>query len=350
MRFWHAWLALGLLLSCGCNTGRAFIASPGDYADYRRVRVAETADERLARAWYYLQERRDGRYAERLGRYFARAEPVFYRVRRRSARGLEAYLLALPNGPHAEAALSLLMELRVERRREELDTRKARETGLRLDLERDKRAAAAELLGFWLTQLLEAQVWQLPLSQAPGELLVRYIVALPTPSCEPRTDELDGRRCIKTVARRFRVSREGKHLARELAFDLELELDGRGRLVHVTLIGSALFVRTLEAREQRALDDSAEEAKRAANEFVAWLTAALVERDVACNGGSDPDGTINLDCEGLLLTIEPGIGGGDDVVLIARPAGEPTPEEEEDEPDEEPPFEEEEADGGEPYD
>ena len=312
---WRRALCIGgLLLAAGCNAGRVFIASPGDYADYRRVRVAESADERLARAWEYLQDHPDGSYTERLQRYFDKAEPAFYRVRRRSAKGLEAYLRALPDGPHAEQALARLMDLRTERRREELDTRMARQTGMRLDLERSQRAAAAELLGWWLSQLLDRAVWQAPWSEAPGELLVRYSLALPVPSCEP--DEDDGERCVKLVAGAYRVRAQGKRVDRQVAFDLELAFAASGRLRGVTIMGNSLFVRGLEAQRQEALDETPQQGREAVSLFVAWLSAHLADRDVACSGGSEPDGSTVLDCEGLRLTIEPGQGGGDDLLLI----------------------------------
>jgi hypothetical protein len=322
-------MLLGALVGAtGCHAGKVFIASSGDYADYRRVRVAETADERLASAWEYLKSRPDGTYAERLQRYFDRAEPAFYRVRSRSAKGLEAYLRALPDGPHAAEALTRLVDLRTERRREELDSRMARQTGQRLDRERSQRAASAELLGWWLSRLLDGALWQAPLAQAPGDFLVRYRLALPAPTCEP--DEGEGERCLKLVARSFRVRGEGRQLAREVAFDLELGLDARGRLRGVTLMGSAIFLRTLEAQREKALDDG--RTAEAVSLFVAWLGAHLAERDVACSGGSEPDGTIVLDCDRLRLTLSPGQGGGDDMVLIAPIPSEPDGEADEGSP------------------
>ena len=48
------WVLLAVLLSLaslGCNAGRTFIATPNDYADYRRVRIADNFDDRMAATW-----------------------------------------------------------------------------------------------------------------------------------------------------------------------------------------------------------------------------------------------------------------------------------------------------------
>jgi len=329
---------LGLISLAGCNAGRAFIASPSDYADYRRVRVANDIDERMAATWYYLEHRPDGPYRERLQRYFDKAEPVFFKVRRRSLKGLEAYLRALPDGPHASAALEELMTRRNDARREELALRLARVAGLRLDRERKKRKRASELLGWWLTSLLDEALWDRPLSQAPTEFVVRYRLALPRPVCEPDVDEPDHRRCYKSVARDFRVAADGKRVERRIAFDVELELDESWHLQRASIAGGGLFVATAEARTQRAIDERDEGGvASAAADFVGRLSAELAAGEVACNGGTNADGATLLDCEGLRLVVEPGRGGGDDILLVERvsptePGAEP-PEADDDDAD-----------------
>lgn len=332
-----------VLLLTGCNAGRAFIASSGDYADYRAVRTANDVDARMAAAWEYLETRPDGRYAERLRSYFDKAEPVFFKVRSRSVKGLEAYLRALPNGPHADEAVELLMGMRDESRRESLDTREVRAITTRLDAERDKRESAAALLLWWLDAFADQKVWDKPLTEAPAELVVRYDLSLPQPRCDPDPAEPSHRRCVKPLEQRFRVPGNGKLEDRTLAFLLETELDERWRLVQLTITGAGILLATEEARSEKALGDGEAEASRAAAAFVAKLTATLFEREVACNGGTDARGRTVLTCEGLRLTIEPGRDGGDDVMWIRRSDQESTAAADDDGDDEEDEDDDEEA-------
>jgi hypothetical protein len=283
------------------------------------VRVAQDVDERMAATWYYIKERPDGQYSDRLKRYFGKAEPVFYKVRRRSMKGLAAYLRALPDGPHAKEALDELMGLREASRRDELVTRQARQSQLRLDVDRDKRKEAAELLMWWLSTLLDQAMWQAPLSQAPKDFIIRYRLSLPRPVCEAHEDDPSHRRCFKSVARGFRVAGDGKLVDRNLAFDLELELDDHWTLRRVTLAGSSLFLSRAEAAQERALDGEDEALRlKIAAAFVNDLTQTMLEREVACNGGTNADGNTSLDCGALRITLEPGRRGGDDVMFVER--------------------------------
>jgi len=356
MSGWRPWLAVVAVAALsGCNAGQVFIASPGDYADYRSVRLAETYDERMATAWYYLNHRPDGRYAERLTRYFDRAETVFYKVRGRSIAGLEAYLRVLPDGPHATEALDLLSVLRHERRREELDKRLARETGLRLDAERKSRAAAAELVQWWTTALLSPPLWAAPLSAAPSAFLVRYSLALPRPECEPDQPEPGYQYCSKTLELSYRVAGERGRVDRTITMDLNLVLDPSWRLSSATLSGPGLIVRAEEARRGRLLEhDDDELATGATERLIAALMLALLSDDIECTGGIEPSGMTVLECGLLRLSLAPGRAGDEDVVWIQpiepdqgeRPStggvdsGEPEPpaalEDSDDEPDDEP--------------
>ncbi len=305
----------------GCHSGKVFIAPAGDYADYRAVRVAEDVDERMARTWAYLKERPDGMYAGRLRRYFEKSEPVFFKMRSRSIRGLEAYLEALPDGPHADEALAMLMGRRDAKRRESADMREARLTGSRLDAEREKRDEAAKLLHWWLDAFLHTEVWSAPLSDAPKDLIVRYRLSLPQPKCTAAAEDATRQRCVKPLERSFRVPGSGQLEDRTLAFLLEVELDERWYVQRVTVSGAGILLATEEARRKKALEDDEASTRAAAAAFVARLTTSLFERNVTCNGGTEASGSTLLSCEGLLLTLVPGRDGGDDVLRIVREGG-----------------------------
>jgi hypothetical protein len=234
-----------------------FVAGSCDYADYRRVRLGETLEDRLAAAWDYLDARPDGRYADVVQRWFDRAEPVYYKVRQGSAAGLEAYLRTLPRGPHADAALAKLGSLRDAKRRDELDARVSEKVGQRLDIEREQRAQAAELLASWVAAFADEAVWRVPFSQAPGELLARWEIALPAPICDVHPEQAGWRRCAKAPSQAYRVAgkKGGRRIDREASMLVSIDLDEAWMLRTVTIAGPALLVRSLEAAGGKELDD-----------------------------------------------------------------------------------------------
>jgi hypothetical protein len=312
-----------LMLLAGCNAGRAFIATTGDYADYRRVRVAETFDARMAATWHYLKSRPEGRYAERLRKFFERAEPIYYAARSRNIEGLEAYLLALPDGPHAREAIELVTALKIARRREQVEERVARASGRRLDTDRKSRKAASEFPVWWARTLLDPQLWAKPLSEAPPQFLVRWRLALPRPECIEDEPEPGWRRCTKEVGLAYRVRGASRRVERSITLDLELVVDGDWRLRRAMVSGDDVFVRAQEAGMDRALDAAAR--KEAAQRFVSALTKQLFRDALECNGGTDDRGVTTLDCEKLRIVIEPG-AQGDDMWVVEPIAAAEAPE------------------------
>jgi hypothetical protein len=313
-------LVVGALGLVACNPARALIASPSDYAAYRRVRTAETADARVAAAWEYLKSYPEGRYAERLRSYLARVEPVYYKIRRRNVAGLEAYLRALPDGPHAADALGRLMLLTDRERREPAELRGFAAAQTRLDARLRERERAAELLGDWLVQLLDPKLWQVPLARGPGPFVVRFELGLPQPLCEATAG---GRHCVKAVEQPYALPISDHSHERAVAFEIDLRLDARGTPTSAGLRGPALFVRSEEARRGKPIDEldlrAVREAQRA---YLARLTSELVAADVLCEGTTESDGTAVLNCEGVRLTLEPGAAEDRLTVAPIDPANE----------------------------
>jgi hypothetical protein len=311
-------VVLAALLS-GCTASRVFVAGSCDYADYRRVRLGETLEDRLAAAWDYLDARPDGTYADVVERWFDRAEPVFYEVKRGSAAGLEAYLAALPRGPHADEALARLGDLRDARRRSEVEGAALSEkTGQRLDLEREQRAAAADLLLSWVLAFADEKVWNTPFARVPGDLLSRWEVSLPAPVCDVHPETAGWHRCAKAPSQAYRVAgmKGGVRVDRDAALLVSIDLDPAWTFRTVVMSGPAVLVRTHEARGGKELDDDAA-GLDAARAFATRLTEALFARELACNGGTDEAGKTELVCNQLRIVVLPG-RGGDDVVTIVR--------------------------------
>src|SRR5438128_8528249 len=96
-------LLVGALASCGIKWGQVG-ASSGDYADYRAFRVAPTVAQQLKAAAFYLKCHAEGAFHDEVADWFDRVEPLFFEAAADSAGGMQAYLDALPDGPHADSA------------------------------------------------------------------------------------------------------------------------------------------------------------------------------------------------------------------------------------------------------
>jgi hypothetical protein len=300
--------------SGGCTVGRAMIASSGDYADYRRTRVAKGLDERLAAAADYLRAHPDGVYAESLRSWFDGAEPLFYAVRRRSMAGLEAYLQALPSGPHADEALDELMRRRLRARRDEVRAGGALTASRRLDYERKQGEAASSLPARWAEMLMDPAAWSLPLDRAPRELILAYSLELPHAECHRDTD-LGVHRCTKRIGLAYPVVAEGETRERRVEMWVELELDDGWQLRVARLFGSALFLHGMAAREKRpiALDDQ-EAGEAALQAFEADLLDRLQRPGSGCQVALGDDWA--LGCPERRVVVHRGTGDEDDTITI----------------------------------
>ena len=310
---------LAALLGCcallgGCSIGRAMVAPSGDYAAYRRYRVAKTFDERLSAAWDYLQERPEGIYAAPLRAWFDGAEPVFYAVRRRSMAGLDAYLQALPEGPHAADALDELMGRRLKSRRDEARVAAAELTAQRLDEERARREAVADLPVHWSEMLIDPAAWSVPLDRAPRDLVLAYSLELPHAECH-RDDDAKVQRCSKAIDVGFPVVEQGEVQDRRLLMWVELELDDGWQLHAARLFGPALFVHSVEARDKHlvALDDQAAREAALAS-FEERLLERLRRPGNGCEVVLGEDWALR--CPGRRLLVHRGSGDEDDTITI----------------------------------
>jgi hypothetical protein len=301
---------LGVLAACSaCNPARAFVATPNDYADYRRMRLASTLEDRLAAAWAYLEARPEGRYATRLRAFFDDVEPVFYRVRSRDVAGLEAYLRALPRGPHAGEAMQRLIDARNEARREDLDVRATRATMLRVSADDRSRRQAAEAIADWVRPMLEPAPWLGTFSDAPAEVLARFRLSTSEPVC---VREGETERCLKQVVRGFRVRGPDGEVERELRFSVEVRLAPGHRLVGMSLEGKAMARATLEASSAEVASTDDATSWRA---LIESLGKAIFEDGRACSGGEDAVGVFTLSCEEAAIVLRAS-RGADEVERI----------------------------------
>ncbi len=314
--------AIGILaaLACaaaGCDTGRAFTATPNDYADYRQVRVAGTFDERMAAMWRYVTTRPKGRFAAELRAEIEATEPIYYKARSQSPAGLNAYLAALPEGPHAKDAHAALLERRADVQREAQAEQATHAMMRRIDAEERGRKGVAGLVEWWVRALLDPAPWHGTFSDAPPELLARFRMAAPEPRC---TSDEDGQSCEKKIVRTFRVRHESGEVDRELAMTITIQLDPEYHLERATLAGPGLGLRTEEAALGEASDGDRKAATAAWQALVDRLNKAIIADNRICNGGQDDTGTLALRCDdpAVSLTVAPGTSDMPDTVTIVR--------------------------------
>ena len=99
---------LPLLLLTQCAVMRPIVASNGDLAEARHVKLARAEGERLSRIGKYLEHRPNGEWAGEFRAAFDAEEPAFYRSSTKSRDAAIDYIAWLPHGPHAQAAFALV--------------------------------------------------------------------------------------------------------------------------------------------------------------------------------------------------------------------------------------------------
>jgi hypothetical protein len=278
-------LALLVAFAAGCSWASA---SPYEHGAYRKTRFEPTLDGRLAAAHDYLRRYPNGAYTEGVRRYYERAEPIFYESRQRDRAGLEAYLRALPEGPHAAEARSQLKALAaIEAQPDSLDVA-AGETERRLaDAERSREQARGELV-FWIESLVDPDTYAQPLADGPGELVVAF--------------SLSGL------------------VERELAFTVMLLQDMSGKPTFARIEGEQLWSRleetvSLTLISEDAIDDRATGIQNAAE----ILASARVAPADGCRRELVDTQILKLACATtVIMTAAPQLGGFDGIEITPK--------------------------------
>jgi hypothetical protein len=242
------WIFVAALasVSCGAST-QSLTADTTDYELYRRTRTATTSEGRLSASFEYLEREPDGRWNAEVEAWFNRAEPLYYEASSASAPGLEAYMSALPRGPHAKLAAERLLEIRAgarmarERDSELLDEALGVEQKL-ADADEMRRAVVREIRD-WSNRLATIPSFGMPTSELPHETIHHFRVLEPVAKC---ADE----RCSKALSFPYAIP-DGKRLSpRKVVFDVELTLV-RGNVASARLRGPELWSRLYECHDKR---------------------------------------------------------------------------------------------------
>lgn len=314
-------LALAFVLAtfgAACAELRPMIAPPDDLEDYRAFRVAAAEGTRLARAKRYIDRHPDGAWIREVRRAFDEEEPRFYERAQASREGVRRYLADLPDGPHAEAALALLIAFESSMQDAELRdiARRARFEDVRLEAAAVKRRAVSEAILSAVGVLLDDDAYGAPLSEAPAKLRALLVGEdAPTWGGVPSRREDDYFFHLPT-----RPSRESRLLTLEIAVT-----ESDGVVTGGRVEGSDMLVRWAEADTIAALDPSvAVDRAEAYAHVVSRLEGALERRFPSAS-------SVDLRAErelyhrardGWEAIVLPGEKAGDkDAIVIRAPRG-----------------------------
>lgn len=154
-------IALLALAAAGCAT----VAARDDYADYRRVRLAEDDRERLVAVSDYLEAHPEGRWAGKLRAEHDAAETAVYEHNKSTAEGLRHYLEVYPDGHFADQArarVAALEAVRQNRARAADVDREVHRERREQQLE-ERRQWASDAVAFWTRILLGVERWGQPI-------------------------------------------------------------------------------------------------------------------------------------------------------------------------------------------
>jgi hypothetical protein len=307
-----------LLLVCGCAGLRPMLAPPADLEDYRAFRVAAAEGTRLARAKRYLDRHPEGAFVEEVRRAFEGEEPAYFEQAQGSREGLRRYLADLPEGPHAEAAVALLVAFGSSMQDAELRdlARRVRFEDAKLEAAAVQRRAVGEAILAAVGVLLDEDVYGAPRSEAPPKLRALLLGRhAPTWGGVPARHEDDYFFLLPT-----RPERESRLLTLEISV-----IEAGGIVVGAKVEGSDMLVRWAEAAQIVRLDSSAPEDRTEAQVFAMNRLEGALERRFPT--GSCPDLRKDRElyhraCAGWEGIVLPGAKAGDnDVIILRSPRG-----------------------------
>jgi hypothetical protein len=254
---------LAALLLASCAVTAPLTASNGDLADHRDFVLARDEGERLARATRYLERHPSGAFAAEVRGAFAAEEPAYYRACQKSRSRAVDYLAWLPHGPHADAAVALIISFDEHQPEDEQSRmlRAARENEARLERAAEDRSDAENVALETLRIVVQPVVYGRKLEE-DGEL-TRYLLAGRSIGATPS---------LRTRTRRFTVPARSGPVERTLEITLHVERDDGDVVTAAEVSGPALFARMAEASMLREV--SAAEAERYVRDVVSAMARA----------------------------------------------------------------------------
>ena len=317
----RAWLVAACVAagSCagGCATFKPLIAGSGDLEDYRAYRVAGAEGTRLARARTYLARHPKGAFADEVRAAYDDEEPRFFEASQRTQEGARRYLVDLPDGPHAAAALALLTALGSNMQEAELTdiARRVRYEDAKLESAAVQRRAVGESILGAIGVLLGDDVYGVPRTEGPSALRTLMTGrAGSTWGTVPRQREEDLYFLLPT-----RPERESR------LFTLEITLaEQDGVVVGGRIEGADMLVLWAEADQIVKLDPSAAEDRTEAQvHAMDRLGGAFESRfpEATCPDARADRELYHRACNGWEVVVLPGARAGakDAIIVRGRP-------------------------------
>lgn len=306
----HALLLLAFL-SMGC---RQVLAPSGDLADYRAFRVAAHEGTRLSRAQAYLKEHPNGRFVDEVRAAFEVEEPRYFETAQQSRENARRYLANLPNGPHAEAAVAMLVAFDSSMQDAELRdiARRVLYEDAKLESAAKQRRAIGESILTAVGVFQEDAILGKPRTEGPIEL--RDLMRGPTPTTMgtvPATREEDFFFLLPT-----RPERESRLLTLEISV-----IEENGLVVGGRLEGSDVFIRWAEADQIVKLDPSSPDDRTESLVHAQdRLGGAFEARFPAKTCPDAPQGKelLHRTCNGWEVIVTPGSSAGDKDSIVIR--------------------------------
>ena len=303
-----------LLAVTGCASFKTVVAPPNDLEDYRAYRVAAYRGTRLARAQRYLERHPEGTFAEEVRAVFEDEEPKYFAEAQESREGVRRYLADLPKGPHADAAVAMLIALESNMQDAELAdvARKVRFEETKLESAAVQRRAVGEAILGTIGVLLDENVYGVPRDEGPPAL--KKLMLGPTPTTwgsPPARREEDLFFLLPT-----RPERESRLVTLVIALE---EKDGV--VVGGRISGSDMFVRWAEADQIVKLDPEASDDRAEAHVHAqARLEGALERRfpKATCPDRAEGKELLHRACDGWEAAVIPGQRAGDDDAIVIR--------------------------------
>jgi len=296
-------LALALALTSCASTAR-ITGDFGDYASYRRTRLASTLEERLGASERYLREYPEGDYREEVRAWFKPAEKHYFKLAWNNLPRLRAYLDAMPHGPHAEAVADRITELESRRvfadRREQRALAHASSIEARLAAAADQRREFLHELLALISSMAKTRTFGEPTSGLDSELLLRFRVRQPPGVCE-------GDHCAKRFSFPYAVPEDKRVVDRVAEATLDIALD-HGLVQKLSLSGPELLTRLAEALEVNAVAATpqarAEALAHALDALDGSLEAALPK--ARCSAEAVSPIVLSRHCDGVRFEIQYG--------------------------------------------
>ncbi|MDB4945260.1 MAG: hypothetical protein JWP97_4794 [Labilithrix sp.] len=314
-------VVVALSLACGaagCAALRPVTASSGDLADYRAFRVAAADGTRLARAKQYLERHPQGAFADEVRGAWDAEEPRYFAKAQSSREYARRYLVDLPDGPHAAAAMAMLVALQSTMDDAELTdiARKAQRDDVKLEAAAVQRRAVGEAILGAIGVLLDEEVYAARQSEGPPALRALMSGGHGTTwGAATAEHEEDHFFLLPT-----RPVRESRLVTMKVSLTEE-----EGRVVAAAVSGPDLFVRWAEADRIVRLDPAAPEDRTEAQIHVQERLVGALERRFPASHCPDARGDRELyhrACDGWEARVTAGTAAGEsDVIVIRGPGG-----------------------------